>query len=154
MSPGEVRSHWRDRGVGLALLLPSSVVIGLARWLEPSSTGVGTHLQLGLAECFVLETLGLPCPMCGMTTTFSLMAHLDVVTALLNQPFGVVLFLMTLGAGVVGFLDLVKPAQRWRRVARWAVARDWALAAVLLGTMIGGWVYKIALMKKILPWAP
>jgi len=144
------KSDRRDRLIGLGLFLPSSVVLGLAAWLEPDPTGVGTHQQLGLAGCFVLEQMGVPCPMCGMTTTFSHMAHFEVISALLTQPFGVVLFLITLAAAVIGLMDLILPAKRWLRVGRWFAARDRALAGALLAAMFAGWFYKIALMQEIL----
>ena len=153
MSGNETLTRLRDRSIGLALFLPSATIIGLARWLEPDPSGVGTHLQLGLSECFVLERMGLPCPMCGMTTTFSLMAHFDPITAILNQPFGVVLFLLTLVACTVGIMDLVRPDRNWLKAARWLGARDRSLALALLAAMIGGWLYKIVQMWDTLPGA-
>ena len=154
MTSADVGRKGRDRLVGLSLFVPTAIVIGLSAWLQPDPAGVGTHEQLGLAGCYVLDQFGFPCPMCGMTTTFSHMAHLELPSALLTQPFGVVLFLITLGAAVVGAMDLVNPAQRWLRAIRWAVARDRALAGGLLLAMIGGWLYKIALMREMLPWSP
>ena len=44
---------------------------GLARWLEPAAAGLGTHQQLGLPPCTVRVLAGVPCPSCGMTTSFA-----------------------------------------------------------------------------------
>lgn len=43
----------------------------LALHLEPDARGFGTHQQLGLPPCTVRVLLGIPCPSCGMTTSFS-----------------------------------------------------------------------------------
>jgi len=148
------RARLRDRIVGLAIFLPSAALLGIARWLTPDPSGVGTHEQLGLAGCMVLSRLGVPCPMCGMTTTFSHMAHLQVGEAFLNQPFGVLLFLVTVVVAVLGGLDILAPRQRCRRAARWLAQRDVTLAVVILATLVGGWIYKVALMQKMFPWSP
>jgi hypothetical protein len=41
-----------------------------------------THRQLGLPQCTFKEVTGLPCPSCGMTTSFSLLIHGDVWNSL------------------------------------------------------------------------
>ena len=76
----------------------TGTILGVAMWLTPSPTGHGTHLQLGLGQCTFLAMTGYPCPMCGMTTTFTLLAHIHPITAMFTQPFGLVLFSMTVGA--------------------------------------------------------
>ena len=53
-------------GLLLALLLT-------AAWLTPSPRGMGTHQQLGLPPCTLVQFLGIRCPSCGMTTSW---AHL------------------------------------------------------------------------------
>ena len=50
-----------------------------------------THRQLGLPPCTFLATTGLPCPSCGFTTSFSLVAHLDLVNALRANSVGALL---------------------------------------------------------------
>ena len=39
---------------------------------------MGTHKQLGLPECSFKELAGVPCPSCGMTTSFTLLMRADV----------------------------------------------------------------------------
>jgi hypothetical protein len=137
----------QDRVVGGALFLPTATVLAIATQLAPSPTGYGTHLQLGLGSCSFLRIFGIPCPMCGMTTTFAHLAHLEIVAGAANQPFGLVLFLMAVGGLALGTLELVAPRGRWRSVARWIERREGAVAAFLLIGLIAGWSYKIALME-------
>lgn len=139
-----------NRAVGAVLLVPSASVLLLAGWLTPSPTGVGTHLQLGLGSCVMLSLTGFPCPMCGMTTTFSLMSHGRPLDALLNQPFGVVLYTLTVFGAAVGLGDLVLSRGFWRRTLRWIEPRESTVAALLLLGMGLGWVYKILLVRGIL----
>jgi len=60
---------------GQLLLLAFSICLllgfGLAWKLEPDTRGFGTHQQLGLPPCSLQVMLGVPCPSCGMTTSFS-----------------------------------------------------------------------------------
>lgn len=139
-----------NRGVGLVLLTPTSAVLGLARALRPDSAGVGTHLQLGLAPCVVLSLTGIPCPMCGMTTTFSLLAHGELLRALHNQPFGVFLFSATVLAAVLGAVDLLTGRGAWRRALEGVARLETPIAIGLLAGLCGGWIYKIALMRNFL----
>jgi hypothetical protein len=76
-------------------------LLAVAFSLTPSDQGLGTHQQLGLHPCTFYQMTGQPCPSCGMTTSFSLMAHGRVVEALVVQPFGALLFALTLAAALV-----------------------------------------------------
>ena len=67
--PGRLsRSGRAAAGVWLAVLVGG---FGLARALTPSPAGLGTHQQLGLPQCTVRTLFGVPCPSCGMTTSFA-----------------------------------------------------------------------------------
>lgn len=76
------------------------IVLCTAAWLTPSATGMGTHEGLGLPPCGFAYTSGMPCPTCGMTTSFSLAVRGRVLAAIVTQPAGFVLFLAT---GIVAF---------------------------------------------------
>src|SRR2546429_8746037 len=67
--------------IGLVALFAAAV------WIDPygpdgRSLRMGTHAQLGLPPCNFLRLTGYPCPSCGMTPSFALLAHGDVVNSL------------------------------------------------------------------------
>ena len=43
----------------------------VAASLPPDPRGFGTHRGLGLPPCSIRATYGLPCPSCGLTTSFA-----------------------------------------------------------------------------------
>lgn len=135
-----------NRVVGLLLALPSSLVIAIALWLTPSDKGYGTHTQLGLGGCTMMTLTGWPCPMCGMTTTFTLMAHARPIDAFFTQPFGVILFSVTAIAAAVGWIDAISAVGVNRRVLRWIGRWEQKLAIGLLVGMMLGWVYKMVIL--------
>lgn len=133
----------QDRLVGAVVGLPATAVLVIARLLEADPAGHGTHQQLGLGACTVLSLTGWPCPMCGMTTCFTHLAHLEPLAAAVVQPFGVVLFGATLVLAAVGLTDLVSAQGAWRRLLRFSLRHEVPLAVGLLGGMALGWIYKV-----------
>ncbi len=140
----------QDRLVGFGLALPSGLVLAIARMLTPDPAGMGTHRQLGLGGCAILTTTGVPCPMCGMTTTFSHLAHLEPAQAAATQPFGLVLFACTVAAFSIGVADLIRPRGRWRRALAWIDRHESAVAGSLLLGLVLGWAYKIIVVLDFL----
>ncbi len=129
--------------------LCTGTILLLAAWLTPSPLGHATHLQLGLGNCSFLVATGYPCPMCGMTTTFALLAHLHPIQAFINQPFGVVLFSMTVGSFAISTAEAIQPVGRWGRVLDRLAPYEGRLAALFIFAMGLGWTYKIAMMRGI-----
>lgn len=86
--------HW-VRAILVALTLPWIVVFCVAIWIDPYEDGTakkaGTHQQLGLPPCSFNEFVGVPCPSCGMTTSFSLLLHADVWNSIQANFAGTVL---------------------------------------------------------------
>jgi len=138
-------SGLQDRLVATALLGMSGPVLGIAAWLEPDPAGVGTHKQLGLGGCTVLTLTGWPCPMCGMTTCFTHMAHFEPLSAAVVQPFGVVLFTVTALVFLVGAASLVN-GTAWRRSLALLLRYEVPIAAGTLIGMTAGWLYKCVAM--------
>jgi hypothetical protein len=102
------RLPWLDRAVYVLLLLGLACVFGLAAWLKPDATGIGTHTELGLPPCGFYVVFHKPCPSCGMTTAFAWMMHGRPARALEAQPAGVAVFL------AAAFLFVYLPWAWWR----------------------------------------
>ena len=84
------------RGLLVGVVLGLVAVFGVALWLNPynpdgSPRSMETHRQLGLHKCTFYEMTGLPCPSCGMTTSFALLMHGDLKNSLRANAVGTLL---------------------------------------------------------------
>lgn len=84
------RFVWALLGAG------AGAVVGLSLWLTPSPAGFGTHRQLGLPPCEFGAMTGIPCPGCGLTTSFAHTAHGHIVSGFASHLMGPPLFFVTL----------------------------------------------------------
>lgn len=96
------RFVWALLGAGCA------VVVGLSAWLQPNANGFGTHRQLGLPPCEFGAITGIPCPGCGLTTSFANMAHLHPIASFSAHLMGPPLFLLTLFVALFAPYAIVK----------------------------------------------
>jgi len=138
-------NRWR-----LWAILPflcTGLVLGIALSLNPDPSGIGTHQQLGLEPCGFLTWAGYPCPMCGMTTTFSLFVHLHPISAVANQPFGAMLFLGTLYTFCLSFMEIVQPRGRLLRLWDTTIQYQERIGFGLLILLFLGWMYKIYILS-------
>jgi hypothetical protein len=143
------RRAWFVRATSAVLAVGIGTVFVLAALLVPNPTGHGTHLQLGLGTCTFLAFSGQPCPMCGATTTFTLMAHLQPVAAIVNQPFAAFLFCLSALTLGVAVSEVVDPRGRWGRVFGWLEPRETWMAGLFLAFMMASWFYKMARMAGL-----
>ncbi len=135
-----------DAGTRLAWLgvwAGCAVTLGIAIWLDPDPRGLGTHEQLfrGGMPCSFVLTSGLPCPTCGMTTSFAHMMHLQPLAAFKVQPAGAIFCLATIVVFWYSiYIVAVGRAVRinWYRIG--PVRFMLAIGFILLA----GWGYKLA----------
>ena len=118
---------------------PLTVVI-LAALLHPDPAGVGTHQQLGLPPCGFLFVTGYPCPACGLTTAFAHMVRAEFIGAALANPFGILLFLVTVAIIPVAGLGLVRGWPVFETLDRLQFEK-WALLLVVTSLLV--WVTKL-----------
>jgi hypothetical protein len=110
-----------------AVLLLSGLILatalGVARGLEPSSRGYGTHRQMGLPPCTFVALFDMRCPSCGMTTAWANMVRGNLMAALSANTGGALLAVLA----VVASPWMIISAVRGRTVGR--IPRDSVLAA-------------------------
>jgi hypothetical protein len=142
----QVLKRW-VRGALVAVALGLLTVFGIARGLNPYDENgtplrMQTHRQLGLPPCTFYDLTHLPCPSCGMTTSFSLLMHGDVVSSLRANAVGTLLALFwmalipwCLACAVTKRMVLVRSAER-------AVS---ALVVGFLGLLLVRWLLVLGL---------
>ena len=84
--PGR-RTTWLVRGFLVAMAASMALVFYLATRVQPYDADgtplrMASHKSLGMPACRFQEMTGLPCPSCGMTTSFALLVRGDVVNSL------------------------------------------------------------------------
>lgn len=84
------------RGVLLAQVVGLLVVFLIAFRLNPyredgSAHSMATHQQLGLPPCSFADKTGMPCPACGMSTSFALLVRGDLPNSLRANWVGTML---------------------------------------------------------------
>ncbi len=90
-SSGKPRFTRWERLALVASALGIVLVLMVARRLEPSPSGMGTHEQLGLGPCTFMSLFGKPCPSCGMTTSFAWFVRGQFLEAARVHPGGALL---------------------------------------------------------------
>jgi hypothetical protein len=83
------------RAIALVVVAACLGVLVTAALLTPNPTGVGTHTALHYQPCDFLARTGVPCPSCGMTTSFAWFARGNLLASLYVQPMGMVLAILT-----------------------------------------------------------
>src|SRR5688572_13557470 len=143
VQPQTLTSRALLSALGISLAVLSVLVCGLL--LKPSSTGTGTHRQLGYHPCTFLKTTNLPCPSCGMTTSVSWFSRGKWLASFYVQPGG---FLLALACGAIFWAGLYAfmTASPLHRLIR-QVPGIYSVPAIL-GFFIAAWGWKIFIHLK------
>ena len=134
----------RDRFQYYTVMGLSTLTLVVARSLHPAVGGLGTHEQLGLPPCIFLRLTGIPCPSCGLTTSFAHFVRFELLASFTTQPFGFVLCAATL-LSIPFFAILLRRRVKWESLIGSRQAQLLTYAGV--GLMLSGWIYKIVITR-------
>jgi len=115
-------------------------VLIVAASLSPDPKGESTHAQLGLASCQFLARTNLPCPTCGMTTSFAWFVRGNLIASLWVQPMGLALATMTSLTFWLALYMAISAKPALLLAARISPAK-WLFP--LMGLAVLGWGWKI-----------
>lgn len=135
-----VRLSLYARLVALAIAAGCAGVIGTALSLHPSPDGTGTHRGMGFLACTMLQTTNIPCPSCGMTTSFAWFFRGNLAASFWVQPGGFVLAWL-MGMVLLYALYESLTGRPVHRLLRFVPGRFWILG--LAGVLAFGWAWKI-----------
>ena len=127
-----------QRLVAFGIAIACLAMLVTATRLSPSPEGHGTHTQIGLQNCAFFTNTGLPCPSCGMTTSWSWFVRGNVVASLYVQPMGTILAIIALWCVWVGFY-VAFTGKAVYRLLRVVPGRYFCVPLVLFGIMAWGW---------------
>lgn len=135
-----LRIGWLQR---TAMVLAGSVLVGLlitAAWLTPNRRGMGTHKQLGLPDCTIVQFFGIRCPSCGMTTSWSHMTRGHVIASFQANAGGALLALASLACGPWLLVSGLR--------GRWTLARPHDGTVLVIGVAIivvtlADWTFRV-----------
>jgi len=137
-----------QRVLALVIGLACLTVLCIAVWLEPNPAGVGTHTgmnMVGFQPCNFLERTGVPCPSCGMTTSFALLVRGRVFSSLYVQPMGTLLAMAT-GVTVWVALYVAITGRPVYRMLRVVPGIYWVLPPMFFA--VAAWAWKIFIHVK------
>ena len=133
-----------DKSVAVGLLVAACGVLAIALWLKPAACGYGTHTQLGLPPCYFLLVTHLPCPSCGLTTSFAYAIRFQFWKAFLANPFGLVAFFGTVSL-IPSAIYLLWRRISFRRITEGAHFAKAVYAATAFYFM--SWIFKLGLTQ-------
>lgn len=122
---------------------PPLVVFIIAALLDPSPEGHGTHTQLGLPPCGFFMATGVPCPGCGLTTSFAHMIRFQWFSAVSANPFGVALFLASASCMFLAMWGFVRGVPVMRTLEIFHFEK---VIVLLAGSSLAVWVVRVAAM--------
>lgn len=115
-------------------------LFAIASTLTPDRQGYGTHQQLGLPPCSIRTLFGIPCPTCGMTTSFAHFVRGDLVGACRVNPAG----LMVAGACFLlipwSLAGVIRGRLLWVSAP---VESALILLSLLVGTSLLTWIIQV-----------
>jgi hypothetical protein len=132
------RIGWMGRILAALIGLSCLTVLIIAARLQPSPTGMATHTEMGFDDCQFLKRTNLPCPSCGMTTSFAWYARGNVIASFYVQPMGFVLAVLAT-ATVWAALYIALTGKPAHRLVRLIPSRYYLLPILSFAVIAWGW---------------
>ncbi len=133
----------KDRAILLGVAI---AVIAASVVLAPDASGYGTHQRLLMLPCIFRMATHLPCPLCGLTTSFALTARGRVVEAFESNVLGPPLFAATLLVVVVSGLSLFSGMSAFvlaTSILHHAGAARWLVVSILAAWPVNMYLYVV-----------
>ena len=111
--------------------------------LSPDPRGYGTHQRLGFPPCSIRSLFGIPCPTCGMTTSFANFVRGRFVESVRANVAGFLLACVC-AVQIPWCLASLRSGRMWR-VSRPQSCLMWVLAGIL-GLSIVQWIARVWLL--------
>ena len=130
------RLKFQVRVALVAMVLGLVGVFTVAAWMNPYDAAgkplaLGAHQQLGMPACQFMQRFGRPCPSCGMTTSFALLMHGDLVASLRANFAGTMLAVALLVLIPWGGLSALRGRWYFIRAVEW-----WLLGGVVAAIVL------------------
>lgn len=117
------------RGILLAFTAGLIAIFAFAVWINPYDEDgrpltMGAHQRLGMPPCEFVVIFKKPCPSCGLTTSFSLLMHGDLVGSMRANSVGTAMALFGLALIPWSLLIALRGRYVWvrsiERASLWA----------------------------------
>ncbi len=118
----------------VVLAMPLVATLGLA------VSGLTIDALGGAETCLSRVTFGVPCPLCGGTSSWVAMWHGQVGGAFALNPFATALFFVFAASVVAGTISLVKNSSPWPRLAR---VHWWPVGAFTGAALLASWAWTL-----------
>ncbi len=125
----------------LAAALPL-VLLGVTTQLSPSASGLGTHQQLGLPPCSTRVFFGIPCPACGMTTSWAHFVRGQFLKSAQSNIGGLALAFYCLAFALVSAKTAFLGDWPSIRVQKWLA---FSLMAIAIVTVVS-WIFRLGIL--------
>lgn len=122
-----------------AVFIAPSLGLAVSRLLTPDPSGMGTHQQLGLPPCSMRVLFGIPCPSCGMTTSWALFSRGEFATSFSVNPAGFLLACLT----VIGLLIGITAIARKKPVSKPQFQSTVLTTLAIFAFAIIHWLWKL-----------
>jgi hypothetical protein len=129
----------------LGVLVISLLVLTTSFFLRPDPRGFGTHEQLFLPPCPFYWLTHIPCPSCGLTTSFCYLAQGNLIKAFQTHPMGPILFGLNLGIAFYAAFSLAKKRAVWLLFEHPRVP---ILSIVFIISLLMTWILRMVTHKE------